>query len=174
MPFGNATMGGVPAGRVCRDCGRCHGAIVPFPPGGAERSGFLSASTLDVMEGHRDLRKFTTGTVVAERCGVLSSGREARGDINRRRVRAQHPVVRTGQWGRAVRCSAAATDRRIDNVKRLTPWWGIESLTTLDSDQKAAEALQEAETEVGLGPMVVSVRREPRGRPARRIDRPTR
>ena len=122
------------------------------------------------MEGHRDLRKFTTGTVVAERCGVLSSGREARGDINRRRVRAQRSAVRTGQWGRAVRCSAAATDRRIDNVKRLTPWWGIESLTTLDSDQKAAEALQEAETEVGLGPMVVSVRREPRGRPARRIE----
>ena len=90
---------------------------------------------------------------------MLSSGREARGDISRRHTR--HPL-------------AEGTDRRIDNVKRLTPWWGIESLTTLDSDQKAAEALQEAETEVGLGPMVVSVRREPRGRPARRIDRPTR
>jgi hypothetical protein len=28
---------------------------------------------------------------------------------------------------------------------------GIESLTLLGSDQKAAEALQEAETEVGVG-----------------------
>ncbi len=126
------------------------------------------------MEGHRDLRKFTTATVVAQGGDALSSGRGARGDIYRRRARAQRPVVRTDQWGRAVRCSAAATDRRIDNVKHLTPWWGIESLTTLDSDQKAAEALQEAETEVGLGPMVVSVRREPRGHPARRIERPTR
>ncbi len=40
---------------------------------------------------------------------------------------------------------------RIDNVKRLTPGVGIESLTLLGSDQKAAEALQEAETEVGAG-----------------------
>jgi hypothetical protein len=40
---------------------------------------------------------------------------------------------------------------RIDNVKRLTPGVGIESLTLLGSDQKAAEALQEAETEVGVG-----------------------
>ena len=103
------------------------------------------------MEGRCDLRKLTTGTVVAERCGVLSSGREARGDINRRRVRAQRPVVRTDQWGRAIRCSAAATDRRIDTVKQLTRGWGIESFATLGSDQTAAEALQEAETEVGVG-----------------------
>ena len=41
--------------------------------------------------------------------------------------------------------------RPIDNVKRLTPGVGIESLTLLGSDQKAAEALQEAETEVGVG-----------------------
>ena len=53
--------------------------------------------------------------------------------------------------GRAIRCTAAGADRRIDTVKRLTPWWGIESLMKLDSDQKAAEALQEAETEVGVG-----------------------
>ena len=124
------------------------------------------------MEGCRDLQKFTTGTVVAQRCDVLSSGREARGDIDRRQMRTQHPVVRTAQWGRGVRCNAVARDRRIDNVKRLTPWWGIESLTTLDSDQKAAEALQEAETEVGLGVMVVSGAKEPCGPPARRTDRP--
>ena len=37
------------------------------------------------------------------------------------------------------------TDRRIDNVGRLTPGAGIET----GSDLTAAEALQEAETEVG-------------------------
>ena len=62
----------------------------------------------------------------------------------------------------------------MNNVGRLTPGAGIESPTLLTSDLTATEALQEAETEVGLGPMVVSVRREPRGHPARRIDRPTR
>ena len=41
-------------------------------------------------------------------------------------------------------------------MKRLTPGWGIESFAELGSDQTAAEALQEAETEVGLGVMVVS------------------
>ena len=39
-------------------------------------------------------------------------------------------------------------------MKRLTPGVGIESLTKLDSDQTATEALQEAETEVGVGVMV--------------------
>ncbi len=103
------------------------------------------------MEGCHDLRKPIIETVVAQRCGVLSSGREARGDIARRRVRAQHPATRTALCERATRYTAAGTDRRIDNVKRLTPWWGIESLTKLNSDQTAAEALQEAETEVGVG-----------------------
>ena len=51
---------------------------------------------------------------------------------------------------RAVRASAETdqrpeTDRRIDNVGRLTPGAGIET----GSDLMAAEALQEAETEVG-------------------------
>ena len=41
------------------------------------------------------------------------------------------------------------TDRRIDNVGRLTPGAGIESSTQMGSDLTAAEALQEAETEVG-------------------------
>jgi len=45
---------------------------------------------------------------------------------------------------------AGTADRRIDNVKRLTFRVGVESLTKLDSDLTAAEALQEAETEVGL------------------------
>jgi hypothetical protein len=42
------------------------------------------------------------------------------------------------------------TDRRIGNVGRLTPGAGIESSTRMGSDQTAAEALQEAETEVGV------------------------
>ena len=42
-------------------------------------------------------------------------------------------------------------DRRIDNVGRLTPGAGIETSTRMGSDQTAAEALQEAETEVGVG-----------------------
>jgi hypothetical protein len=41
------------------------------------------------------------------------------------------------------------TDRRIDNVGQLTLGAGIESPTRTGSDQTAAEALQEAETEVG-------------------------
>jgi hypothetical protein len=40
--------------------GQCCGSIVPFRPGGAERSVFDPASTLDVMEEHHDLRKFIT------------------------------------------------------------------------------------------------------------------
>jgi len=39
-------------------------------------------------------------------------------------------------------------------VKPLTPGVGIESLTALGSDLKAAEALQEAETEVGFRQLV--------------------
>jgi hypothetical protein len=66
---------------------------------------------------------------------VLSSGREARAGFMRRLSARPQP----------------RTVRPIDNVKRLTPGVGIESLTLLGSDQKAAEALQEAETEVGVG-----------------------
>ena len=44
------------------------------------------------------------------------------------------------------------TDRRIDNVGRLTPGAGIET----GSDQTAAEALQEAETEVGTAEKAAS------------------
>jgi hypothetical protein len=46
-------------------------------------------------------------------------------------------------------------------VKRLTPGVGIESLTLLGSDQKAAEALQEAETEVGATEWSIGVRTLP-------------
>ena len=41
-------------------------------------------------------------------------------------------------------------------MKPLTPRWRIESFTESDSDQAATEALQEAETEVGLGVTVVN------------------
>jgi hypothetical protein len=61
--------------------GLCRGSIVPFRPGGAERSSFETASTLDVMEVHHDLRKFITELPIAQRCVVLSSGRE--GDCDR-------------------------------------------------------------------------------------------
>jgi hypothetical protein len=88
------------------------------------------------MEGHHDLQEFISETVVAQSCDVLSSGREA---------------GRRNPWGRAVDKVSAGTDRRIDNVKRLTPGVRIESLMLSGSDQKAAEALQEAETEVGVG-----------------------
>jgi hypothetical protein len=108
------------------------------------------------MEERRHLQKFTAGTVVAQRCDVLSSGREATGNIDHRRMRAQHPTVRTARWGRVVRCNATVTDRRIDNVKRLTPGWEIESFAESGGDRTAAQALQEAETEVGLGVMVVT------------------
>jgi len=57
------------------------------------------------------------------------------------------------------------TDRRIDNVGRLTPGAGIET----GSDQTAAEALQEAETEVGT-----AVKAGSRGRCSGHPDRPTR
>jgi hypothetical protein len=122
------------------------GSIVPFLPGGAEGSGFLSASTLDVMEVHRDLRKFMSAGAVAQSRGVLSSGRDARGVEHHHRVTTQRPEVGTAWQSR----SAAGTDREIDNVKRLTLGVGIESLMRLGSDQTAAEALQVAETEVGV------------------------
>ena len=49
------------------------------------------------------------------------------------------------RWG-----SVSRNNRRIDNVARLTPETGIESSTRMGSDQMAAEALQEAETEVAV------------------------
>ena len=57
---------------------QCCESIVPFLPGGAEGSGFVPASTLDVMEVDADLRKSITETVVAQRRVMLSSGRTAR------------------------------------------------------------------------------------------------
>jgi hypothetical protein len=50
-------------------------------PGGAKDSGFLQASTLDVMGARQDLGKFITELPIAQRGVVLSSGREARSDL---------------------------------------------------------------------------------------------
>jgi hypothetical protein len=102
------------------------------------------------MEAHYDLRKFIAGTVVAQRRGVLSSGRDARGAAVCRRVTA--PGSTAGAAGRCL--VGVAEDRQIEIVKRLTPGVGIESLMRFGSDQTAAEALQEAETEVGVRELI--------------------
>ena len=70
------------------------------------------------------------------------------GDV---RVQAQHLAGLRGTDDVGHLRQRRRTDRQIDNVKRLTPRWRIESLTKFGSDQAATEALQEAETEVGVG-----------------------
>jgi len=102
------------------------------------------------MEVHRDLRTFITELAIAQRCVVLSSGREADCPVSPRRVTVQYKAVPT--TGRA--SGQPPNGSRIDNVGRLTPGAGIESSTAMSSDQTAAEALQEAETEVGVAGMV--------------------
>jgi hypothetical protein len=102
------------------------------------------------MEAHHDLRKFITESAVAERCGVLSSGREASAVSDPARVTVQPvavPAVTIAPFGVGV-------DRVSVDVERLTLGAGIESSTAMGSDLWAAEALQEAETEVGVGVMV--------------------
>jgi hypothetical protein len=102
------------------------------------------------MEAHHDLRKFITESVVAQRRGVLSSGREASATAGLARVTVQGGAVRSA------RCapSGAGADRVFINVVPLTLGAGIESSTAMGSDLWAAEALQEAETEVGVTVMV--------------------
>jgi hypothetical protein len=119
----------------------------PFLPGGAEGSGFLPASTLDVMEAHHDLRISITGIAVAQRGAMLSSGREASTGMGRGLLTLRHESIGSNRLVRA----GATVDRRITDVGRLTPGAGIESSTEMGSDLTAAEALQEAETEVGIG-----------------------
>jgi hypothetical protein len=103
------------------------------------------------MEARHDLRKFITELAVAERGAVLSSGREHLVPGRPGQVIAQCGEMTTA---RLVRTSLntdqrPGSDRRIDNVGLLTLGAGTESPTRTDSDQTAAEALQEAETEVG-------------------------
>lgn len=129
---------------------QCRWSIVPFCPGGGEASGFLPASTLDVMEAHHDLRKFITESAVAERCGVLSSGRDATMVIDSARTTVQPVAVPAV----TIAPSGAGRNRVSIVVGHLTLGAGIESLRAMGSDLWAAEALQEAETEVGVGVML--------------------
>jgi hypothetical protein len=85
--------------KTSRTLRQCCGSIVPFRPGGAERSGFLQASTLDVMEVDHDLRKFITETPVAQRRGMLSSGREASGSVRSLRATVQRRTVSVAGGG---------------------------------------------------------------------------
>jgi hypothetical protein len=114
------------------------GSIVPFPPPRGGRFRFPSSQYARCVEVHHDLRKFITERVVAQSCDVLSSGREAS----------------RAACGDGPSNEVSRTDRQIDNVKRLTPGVVIESFTRLGSDQKAADALQEAETELGVRVLV--------------------
>ena len=129
---------------------QCYGSIVPFFPGGAGGSGFLPASTLDAMEAHHDLRKFITESALAQRCHVLSSGRVARRADSPARLTVQGGAAPAAWWA----SSGARWDREFVNVGRLTLAAGITSSTAMGSDLWAAEALQEAETEVGVAVMI--------------------
>ncbi|MBM2616762.1 hypothetical protein JIG36_14460 [Actinoplanes sp. LDG1-06] len=102
------------------------------------------------MQARHDLRKFITELSVAQRGAVLSSGREL--PVPGRLVRE---IAQGGEMTtpRLVRASGETDqrpemDRGIDNVGRLTPGAGRETSTRKGSTQTAAEALQEAETEV--------------------------
>ncbi|WP_213012926.1 hypothetical protein [Paractinoplanes toevensis] len=103
------------------------------------------------MEARYDLRKFITELSVAERGAVLSSGRVVLAPSRLGREIAQRGEMATTRWVTASTSTdqRPETDRRIDNVGLLTLGAGIESPTRTGSDQTAAEALQEAETEVG-------------------------
>ncbi|MFF0377580.1 hypothetical protein [Actinoplanes missouriensis] len=103
------------------------------------------------MEARHDLGKFITELAVAQRGVVLSSGRELLGSESGVQKIAQCRVMVSMRSvaGHRPR-SVSRNNRRIDNVGRLTPETGIESSTRIGRDQMAAEALQEAETEVGV------------------------
>ena len=103
------------------------------------------------MEARHDLRKFITELTVAQRGAVISSGRELLGSESGDQMIAQCGVMvpMRSVADRRSR-SMSRNNRRIGDVARLTPKTGIESSTRMGSDQMAAEALQEAETEVGV------------------------
>lgn len=121
-----------------------------FPPRQGEGSVFVPASTLDVMEVDPDLRKFITETAVAQRRGMLSSGREASRVADPARTTLQHGTV-----------PAAGGTRPTGGVVGGNPQCGASHSGGGDRDlygdgqrPMAAEALQEAETEVGVGVMI--------------------
>jgi hypothetical protein len=116
------------------------------------------------MEAHHDLRKFITESAVAQRCGVLSSGRDASSVVDPVRVTVQPMAVPAV----TIAPSGVGADGLSINVGQLTLGAGIDSSTAMGSDLWAAEALQEAETEVGVGVMIdrtadVAVRTARRG-----------
>jgi hypothetical protein len=98
------------------------------------------------MEAHHDLRKFITELAVAQRHHVLSSGREASTAADPARVTAEGGAVSA----MSITLSEAGVHRDSINVGPLTLGAGIESSMAMGSDLWAAEALQEAETEVGV------------------------
>jgi hypothetical protein len=134
----------------------CVNSYVPHRRG--ERFQFRSSKYARCMQARHDLRKFITELPVAQRGAVLSSGREL--PAPGRPVRKSAPGGEMTTLGR-VRAPGESDqspewDRRIDNVGRLTPGAGIETSTQMGSVLKAAEALQEAETEVGTAVWVAS------------------
>jgi hypothetical protein len=138
---------------------RCVNSYVPHRRG--ERFQFRSSQYARYMQARHDLRKFITELSVAQRGAVLSSGREL--PVPGRLVRE---VAQGGEMlssglvrARVETDQRPVKDRGIDNVGRLTPGAGRETSTRKSSDQTAAEALQEAETEVETA---VSVRSEAR------------
>jgi hypothetical protein len=97
------------------------------------------------MRARHDLGKFITELTVAQRGVVLSSGRGVCGELVIAQCRVSASVRSTSRHRRGI---GAPNNRRIDNVAGLTPRAGIETSTRMGSDQMAAGALQEAETEV--------------------------
>jgi hypothetical protein len=121
-----------------------------LPPGGAKGACFVPASTLDVWKHATTCVNSSLNCpsrsvapcfhrVVSSRTGPSRSRDRAAWRDDNGEVGAD--LAKTDQ--------RPETDRRIDNVGHLTPGAGIESPTRRGSDQTAAEALQEAETEVG-------------------------
>jgi len=103
------------------------------------------------MEGRCDLRKFITELPVAERGAVLSSGRGLLVPAARsRRSRSVARWWRRGGCGLHRNGSATRNGSRNWQCGAAHSGGGIEGPTQMDSDQTAAEALQEAETEVGV------------------------
>jgi hypothetical protein len=102
------------------------------------------------MEVDRDLRKFITETPGAQRRGMLSSGREASRAADPARTTLQHRTVPAP--------GGTPADRGVDGGNPQCgashSGGGIESATAMGSDLWAAEALQGAETEVGVGVMI--------------------
>ncbi|MCY1143843.1 hypothetical protein OWR29_38090 [Actinoplanes sp. Pm04-4] len=110
------------------------------------------------MQARHDLRKFITELPVAQRGAVLSSGRELPVPGRPVRKSTQGGEMKTSGRVRAPGESdqPPRMDRGIANVGRLTPGAGIETSTQMGSVLMAAEALQEAETEVGTAVSVAS------------------